>query len=257
MKHLYCSFLFLVLLNATTTSAQATLIASTRTVRSGDSVTVNLNISTRDTLSTMQFTLQWNTATLAFGRIDTLGGFPPTSDGDEFGTANIPTGRLSFVWTSKPNVSHRPLPDSLIFKVVFKAIGAQGTNSPIQFVGTPTAMRASNPRLQNIPVTGRNGLVLIGNVATKDLSTEGGDWVQNSPNPFDNQTVVRFKLAESSPVTLQIVDAQGRLMHTQKGFYAAGEHNIDLHTEGVLPKGMYLLSLQTNKNLLTRNVIKQ
>jgi hypothetical protein len=257
MKQLYCSILFLVLLHATTATAQVSLVASSPTIRSGDSVSVAISVSTRDTLSTAQFTVQWNPAVLSFGRVDTIGGFPPTSDGDEFGFANTAAGKLSFVWTARINANHRPFPDSLVFKIVFKAIGANGTNSTIQFVSSPTAISFSNPRLVKILATGhRNSVVLVGNVSTKDLNTEGVEWLQNAPNPFDNQTVIRFKLSEADHIVLSVFDAQGRLMFNRKGFFAAGEQQIALHTEGVLPNGFYLLSLQTSKNILTKNIIK-
>jgi hypothetical protein len=256
MKRFYGFLLFLFLNNSTSVVAQVTLIAPLRTVRSGDSVTVNLVVSTKDTLTTLQFTFGWNPTVLSFGRLDTIAGFPPTSDGDEFGTATVANGRLTYLWTARPTVSHRPFPDSLVFRIVFRAIGAHGTNSALQFSGSPTAMRASNPRLTTIPVLGVEGRVLIGNVATKEVNTEGVVLMDNAPNPFDNQTVVRFKLTGAEDVTIRIFDLQGRLVHSQKGFFTAGEHQLRLDTEGVFPKGYYQLSLQTAQHILTKNIIK-
>ena len=84
----------------TVVTAQVTLVAPTKMVRSGDSVVVELRVKTRDTLSTLQFTMSWNPAVLSFGRVDTVGGFPPSAIPDEFGVSSVGQGKLTFVWIS-------------------------------------------------------------------------------------------------------------------------------------------------------------
>ena len=98
MKHTYFFIIFTSFLIPTVVAAQVTLVAPLQMVaRSGDSVTVELKAKTRDTLSTLQFTLVWNPAVLTFGRVDTLGGLPPSSEPSELGLTNISQGKLSFV----------------------------------------------------------------------------------------------------------------------------------------------------------------
>ena len=152
MKHTYFFILIIIFLKSPVI-AQVTLVAPIKMVKSGDSVVVELRAKTRDTLSTLQFTMSWNPAILSFGRVDTLGGFPPSAITDEFGFSNISQGKLTFVWISSNN-SGLKISDSLeVFKIVFKATGANGTNSPLQYVASPTQIKASNAQLAGIVVT--------------------------------------------------------------------------------------------------------
>lgn len=242
-------------------TAQVTLVAPTKMVRSGDSVVVELLAKTRDTLSTMQFTLSWNPAILSFGRVDTLGGFPPSAITDEFGTANVSQGKMTFVWISS-NINGLKIADSLgVFKVVFKAIGANGTNSPVQYIGSPTQIKASNAQLVGISVTTQEGSIKIGTTATQEngkviLSVPKLQLAQNKPNPFHNQTIIPFYIHEADEVILSIYDFKGQKLIEKIGFYTSGTHEWLLNTEGILANGFYVYSIRTRSAFDSKVLIK-
>ena len=256
MKHIYFFITILIILT-TDVTAQVTLVAPNKMVRSNDSVVVELRVKTRDTLSTLQFTLTWNPAVLSFGRVDTLGGFPPSAVTDEFGVSNVAQGKLSFVWISASN-NGLPIVDSLeIFKVVFKAIGANGTNSSVQYASSPTPIKASNAQLISIVVTTQVGSIKVGTTAIlESFASNGLRLEQNKPNPFQNQTLIPFHLDKADEVFLSVFDFKGQRIIEKKGFYGAGSYEWLLNTEGGLPKGSYVYRIGTRSGFQSKVFIK-
>jgi hypothetical protein len=218
---------------------------------------VELRATTRDSLSSLQFSFSWNPAVLTFQRLDTLGGFPPSAEANEFGLTNTATGKLSFLWIDGSNRGYRVPTDSfLIFKVVFKAIGANGTSSPLQFVETPTKIKASNPVFLPLTVTSRDGSVKVGTTAVFTVYTEGSSLGQNFPNPVDNQTVIPVWMKDAEDVSFEVTDLIGKIYLIKKYHFEAGRHEIRLDTEGSLPNGIFIYNLKTKHGVASRLMIK-
>ena len=79
---------------------------------------------------------------------------------------------------------------------------------------------------------------------------------QNIPNPFKEQTTINFELVSDSQVLLEITDAQGNLVATLvNGSMARGQHRVEWNASGQAP-GTYYYSLYTDKELLTKRMIK-
>lgn len=81
------------------------------------------------------------------------------------------------------------------------------------------------------------------------------------PNPFHSATVVRFDLPEAGPVSLRVLDLQGRLVRTLIGGQEKGPgqfvmtwNGTDDGGRGVSP-GMYLVSLETRSFEASRKVL--
>lgn len=223
-----------------------------------ETFSIELRATTRDSLSSLQFSFSWNPAVLAFQQLDTLGGFPPSAESSEFGLSNTATGKMSFLWLSTSNRGYRVPSDSfLIFKIVFKAIGANGTSSPLQFVSTPTSIKASNADLMSIAVTNREGSVKVGTTAIFEKNTEGVLLGQNFPNPIDNQTVIPVNLTKADDVSLEVTDLNGKIILIRKYHFDAGRHEIRLDTEGVLQNGIFIYKIRTSHGLASRIMIKR
>jgi 2',3'-cyclic-nucleotide 2'-phosphodiesterase (5'-nucleotidase family) len=81
----------------------------------------------------------------------------------------------------------------------------------------------------------------------------------NSPNPFNNETVVTYSLDEAAPVTIKVYDIVGREVATlQEGYVAQGIHTAMFDADR-LPAGLYFCRMltpdgivQTMKMLKTR-----
>lgn len=78
---------------------------------------------------------------------------------------------------------------------------------------------------------------------------------QNFPNPFNAATALRFTLDDLAPVTLQVLDLQGRVVAALvQQTMAAGDHAVVFDASG-LATGMYLIRLQAGPQTATRRMI--
>jgi hypothetical protein len=83
---------------------------------------------------------------------------------------------------------------------------------------------------------------------------------QNSPNPFNGSTSIRFAAAGSGEVSLRIVDPTGRVVaDLYKGKAPSGVHAVrwDGRTEDgrVAPSGVYFCKLDSENTQLTRKMV--
>jgi hypothetical protein len=257
LKHLYFFIISLFCLT-TAANAQITLSAPTLSVAVNATFTVELRATTRDSLSSLQLSFAWNPAVLSFQRVDTIGGFPPSAVSDEFGLSNTAGGKLTSLWIDGSSRGYRVPTDSfIVFKIVFKAVGANGTSSALQFVNTPTTTKASNSNLVTIPVTLREGLIKVGTTAVFAQNTEGVLMGQNYPNPFDSQTVIPVTLQETDDVTLEVTDLTGKIFLIKKYHFEAGRHEIRLTNTDVIPNGIFIYNIKTKRGSLNRSFIKR
>ena len=68
---------------------------------------------------------------------------------------------------------------------------------------------------------------------------------QNRPNPFTGTTTIKFNLAISQKVTINVYSVTGRLVTVLvNDTYSAGEHSVVWNASG-LPSGYYLYSIKT------------
>jgi hypothetical protein len=257
LKQLY-TFIISLFCLTTAATAQVTLSAPNVNVALNATFTVELRATTRDSLTSLQFSFAWNPAVLAFQRVDTVGGFPPSAISDEFGLSNTAGGKLTSLWIDGSSRGYRVPTDSfIVFKIVFKAIGANGTSSALQFVAAPTTIKASNANLVTIPVTLREGLVRVGTTAIFTSNTEGVTLGQNYPNPFATQTIIPVTLQEMDDVTLEITDLIGKKILIKKYHFEAGRHEIRLTNMDVISNGIFIYNLKTKRGLASHAFIKR
>ena len=231
---------------------QVTFIAPTKNVTKGDIVNLEIRVKTRDSISALQFNLEWTPSVLEFKSVDNV--TLPNSSMDIFGLNSIAQGNLKFLWISATDGIKIP-DSSIIFKVNFKAIGDKGTSSDIKFI----KMKALNPQIQSIDSTARNGLVTINMSSAIGIVSDTEEGIllhQNIPNPVENMTNFPFELKESEEVSLEIFDTIGRNIFQRKAFFNAGKHQIELNTEGVLQKGTYIYGIRTKRRFISRTLVK-
>lgn len=79
--------------------------------------------------------------------------------------------------------------------------------------------------------------------------------MQVNPNPVMHNAVLNFNLDQSTQAQVQIINAAGQLIRTQKlGHLAPGKHRVDLDVIN-LPQGMYNARIQTDHFLSSTNFI--
>ena len=71
------------------------------------------------------------------------------------------------------------------------------------------------------------------------------DSFQNEPNPFDNQTVIKFYLPQAEQATLVVTDVSGKVVQTITKKYEAGMNQEIVSKSDLLQQGIYYYRLQT------------
>lgn len=104
------------------------------------------------------------------------------------------------------------------------------TNTPVSTIGMPlSAKKVSN--------------VLAANVM---------------PNPFNHQLTLGYYLNEAADVSIKVTNTIGQVVYTYElGEYKAAGNHVEVLDLGGLAKGMYLLNIETNKEVVTKKIIKQ
>ncbi len=88
-----------------------------------------------------------------------------------------------------------------------------------------------------------------------EQTPDGFSLEQNFPNPFNPETVIRFKLAEASEVRLYVNDAAGKRTTTLiTDRLPAGSHSVTFSARD-LPSGVYFYTLETPQTCLRRKML--
>lgn len=78
---------------------------------------------------------------------------------------------------------------------------------------------------------------------------------QNTPNPTNGTTTIRFEMLQSRSVAVEVRDLQGRLVErVERGSLPAGQHNVVLDTEQ-LNAGIYTYTLVADGLRLTKKMV--
>lgn len=87
------------------------------------------------------------------------------------------------------------------------------------------------------------------------LTVENYDLAQNYPNPFNPETIISFKTARQSFISLKIFDILGNEIKTLVNeVKSAGNYKIKFHAED-LASGIYYYQLKAEDYLLTKKMI--
>ena len=108
--------------------------------------------------------------------------------------------------------------------------------------------------LGDITLAYENGFVTVSGDCILPLSS-ATRLEQNTPNPFNPTTVIRYQLGTESDYTLTLFDALGRKVRTlEEGHKAAGQYQLVL-TASDLPSGVYLYRLEAGDFTDTKRMI--
>lgn len=78
---------------------------------------------------------------------------------------------------------------------------------------------------------------------------------QNEPNPFDEQTIIGFNLANADNVQLSVVDVTGKLVYNETKYVEKGANQFVLNAENLSQSGVYYYTIKTAESTQTRKMI--
>lgn len=231
----------------------------------GETIILPVQVINFDSISSVQFAIQWDPQVLQFERY-ILGGNPMFLDSTRFNTSEAATGFMRFNWYG----SFRTLINGTsIFRLEFKVIGAVGTSSPVTFteILSPPAIYFEVVQGQNNTTYGfspnnqtpllTHGFVAVGFTAGNDEPRQDNIEVQVTPNPFSNSATVTFSLEKGAQIQLKITDAAGKVCYEQQKFFAAGKNGMVIEKTMLRDRGVYFLSLTTETAYSVQPIVFQ
>jgi hypothetical protein len=144
---------------AGTVSQQLTISADQRSVKTGETMCMDVRVAGFEKLLSMQYTITWNGKALKFKELKNLN--LPYLGKDNFGDHRVEEGILTVAWIDD-SLKGQSLPDgSVIYQVCLEAIGKPGGTSYFKFTDVPTAIEVVNLREKIIPLKRQNGSIEI------------------------------------------------------------------------------------------------
>jgi hypothetical protein len=144
-----------------------------------------------------------------------------------------------------------------LFKIKLKARTTQPVDDILQITSdlVVTEAYSSDDEIRGIKM-----VVKEENSIKKQGNTEGGylEILPNSPNPFSDETTLRFNLAENDTALISIFDNQGRLLKTvkkpcQKGYNELKISLFDVRRE--VQEGVLIYKIQTARETLVGRMV--
>ena len=86
-------------------------------------------------------------------------------------------------------------------------------------------------------------------------TTAGFELEQNTPNPFNAETVIGFNLPTAGTATLKVMDIQGKVLKTITADYTKGYNQISLNAKELGATGVLSYQLESADNVVTKKMI--
>ena len=152
------------------TSVVLKLIAPTVSGNCNSMIDIPVKVKSFQNLSSLQFTLGWDTSKLSYSGINNLGPVVMNLSLSNFGTLNSSNGQLTFSW-NEAALTGIDLPDStIIFTVRCYLKGSNGSTGAISILNAPTPIEAADSALQLVTTSITNGTVTVNCISSGFLN---------------------------------------------------------------------------------------
>lgn len=212
-----------------------------RALRTGDVISVPFRALDFMRRQAYQLTVAFDPAALELADIQpgSLPGLSPAN----FGMAYVNEGYLTHLWVGPTPLT---LADNeVLFTLVFRVRENRAALSNVLHLSSQiTAAEALDEAGNVIPIAFDFAKTTHSN--DPSTTTEMFALYQNQPNPFQEQTVIHFRLPQAGHADLRIFTAEGRLVKVISGQFAAGHNTIWLHKSDIGSPGIYWYELSTD-----------
>lgn len=240
-------------------SAQLSLDIADVTGTKGQIIEVEVRISGFTDITSMQFSVNWDSTVLAFQAVENITEALPAFTEREIGLIEAPSGAIRVAWFDN-TIQGVSIPDSTqLFTLKFEVTGEAGTNSSITISDKPiiiefTALDGSMVELSEIK---EGGVTIPGNATslTYLVAPNGMELHQNEPNPFTSITKISAKFPSVEPVQFFITDLTGKVVYSNTFKSVQGENTIEIGSHLLGIPGTYYYTLQSEHYQLSRKMI--
>ncbi len=211
-------------------------------LKAGQTYEVAFTAADFESIHGYQFSLNFDASKLSFEGVEA--GALSDLSARNFGLSLLERGVITTSWSSQQGVSVAD--GSTVFSVSFTAKADGRLSDLLQISSTYTAAEAYNQDLDLMGVDLR--------FDTDEVAAGEFRLYQNTPNPFQQETVIGFELPEASTATLRVYDASGRVLVEVEEDFAKGYNTIML-TDEFLTTEVLFYQLITPTDSATKKMI--
>jgi hypothetical protein len=188
-----------------------------------------------------QFGVEFNTDLLEFVGIEARG---VEMSEENIGMENILDGVINTSWNDVNAIQFDA--QETLFDIVFKAKASSDLIGNINITNEGTVAEAYDENLAIMDV----------NLEIRSIkSNETVTLFQNTPNPFDNTTSVKFNLPNDGVASLRVVDVTGRVVYNTKRQFNKGDNEILITSNEIDGSGVLYYILEVNGHTYTKKMI--
>jgi len=213
----------------------------------GETYEVEFSSNDFNAIAGYQYTLNFDTDLLEF--VDVNAGDLTGMSNANFGLSLLNKGAITTSWMSEHAVSMDE--GANLFRITFKAKRSTSLSQALFVNSRYTKAEAYDVSTENGQLNLLNVSLRFEDVSEKALSFA---LMQNTPNPFRDQTVIGFVLPEATLATVTIFDVSGRELKVVTGDYEAGYNEVSLNRSD-LSNGVLYYKLKTSTNTATKKML--
>lgn len=213
----------------------------------GNILIIPVKLSTFDIYYGAQFSLKWDSTALQYQGVSDFG-LPQTSIGSNFGTIEVNSGKLGFLWYDNNTKGINPTQNKTLFTIKLKVIGSNNKQTLLTFANDPTIIEVLNTK--NIPMKAgkKTGVISIGTI----ISVNDFDFVETKlhdiyPNPLSSgNSRLQLDIAQSTSVNIDFYDISGKNIFHINNFYNIGTHFVEIGKSQFPQAGVYAYKVTTS-----------
>jgi hypothetical protein len=213
-------------------------------LKAGNEYTVEFAASEIASISGYQATLVFDTKAVEL--VDVISGIATE---DNFGFAFVDEGLVTTSW-NQHSLHSKEIKSGVMFSVVLRATADVQLSEVLGVSSRITKAEAydNNGEYMDVAIEFSTGTFPIA------IGTAGFELYQNTPNPFNGETLIGFNLPAAENTTITITDTKGRLIRLINIEGVKGYNSVVLDSNG-LPRGVLQYTVKSGQYIDTKTMI--
>ena len=164
-------------------------------------------------------------------------------DGSNFGLQSIDKGIVTFSWNTMDDKTYDVEKPLFFIKMNALNDGSVASNITINSEVTP-AISVQDGIERSLTIKYRN-----------NVSLDRFEVYQNTPNPFNEATTIKFNLPENEKVLLEIYNLNGKLIYNKAKYFNKGINSFKVANSSFSTNGVYYYTLKVAGDAITKKMI--
>ncbi len=207
----------------------------------GEIVRVPVYIKSNKGIEGLQFTIDFSKNSLQFNSMES-GELDINTN--NMGLRYLDKGKITFSWNTAGDKEFDK--NMAAFYMVFDAKSKGDVKASIKITGDITpAMSAIDDKEAKLKIEYRDNEKIADRFFV----------YQNTPNPFKNETIIRFNLPEQGVAELDIFDVTGKEVYKQSKEFNKGLSQFVIKSSDINSKGVFYYTISSKGNTSTKKMI--